>query len=80
MTEESQVAVDNHFADVMADYYAKKAQVAAAAEKGETVTFGLFKPVKLRKNLKKFRLQKLKQNKKNTIVPLRRRVQVLLLA
>ena len=36
---ESQVAVDNHFADVMADYYAKKAQVAAAAEKGETVTF-----------------------------------------
>ena len=32
--EESQVAVDNHFADVMADYYAKKAQVAAAAEKG----------------------------------------------
>ena len=37
--EESQVAVDNHFADVMADYYAKKAQVAAAAEKGETVTF-----------------------------------------
>ena len=39
VTEESQVAVDNHFADVMADYYAKKAQVAAAAEKGETVTF-----------------------------------------
>ena len=39
-SEESQVAVDNHFADVMADYYAKKAQVAAAAEKGETVTFG----------------------------------------
>lgn len=38
-SEESQVAVDNHFADVMADYYAKKAQVAAAAEKGETVTF-----------------------------------------
>lgn len=37
-SEESQVAVDNHFADVMADYYAKKAQVAAAAEKGETVT------------------------------------------
>lgn len=37
--EESQAAVDNHFADVMADYYAKKAQVAAAAEKGETVTF-----------------------------------------
>ena len=37
-SEESQVAVDNHFADVMADYYAKKAQVAAA-EKGETVTF-----------------------------------------
>ena len=36
---ESQAAVDNHFADVMADYYAKKAQVAAAAEKGETVTF-----------------------------------------
>ena len=36
---DSQVAVDNHFADVMADYYAKKAQVAAAAEKGETVTF-----------------------------------------
>ena len=31
--------MDNHFADVMADYYAKKAQVAAAAEKGETVTF-----------------------------------------
>lgn len=39
VTEESQVAVDNHFADVMAAYYAKKAQVAAAAEKGETVTF-----------------------------------------
>lgn len=38
-SEESQVVVDNHFADVMADYYAKKAQVAAAAEKGETVTF-----------------------------------------
>ena len=38
-SEESQVAVDNHFAYVMADYYAKKAQVAAAAEKGETVTF-----------------------------------------
>ena len=38
-SEESQVAVDNHFEDVMADYYAKKAQVAAAAEKGETVTF-----------------------------------------
>ena len=38
-SEESQVAVDNYFADVMADYYAKKAQVAAAAEKGETVTF-----------------------------------------
>ena len=38
-SEDSQVAVDNHFADVMADYYAKKAQVAAAAEKGETVTF-----------------------------------------
>ena len=38
-SEESQVAVDNHFADVMADYYAKKAQVAAGAEKGETVTF-----------------------------------------
>lgn len=38
-SEESQVNVDNHFADVMADYYAKKAQVAAAAEKGETVTF-----------------------------------------
>ena len=38
-SEESQVAMDNHFADVMADYYAKKAQVAAAAEKGETVTF-----------------------------------------
>ena len=38
-SEESQVAVDNHVADVMADYYAKKAQVAAAAEKGETVTF-----------------------------------------
>lgn len=38
-SEESQVPVDNHFADVMADYYAKKAQVAAAAEKGETVTF-----------------------------------------
>ena len=36
---DSQVVVDNHFADVMADYYAKKAQVAAAAEKGETVTF-----------------------------------------
>ena len=39
VTEESQVTVDNHFADVMADYYAKKAQVAAAAEKGEIVTF-----------------------------------------
>ena len=38
-SEESQVTVDNHFADVMADYYAKKAQVVAAAEKGETVTF-----------------------------------------
>ena len=38
-SEESQVTVDNHFADVMADYYAKKAQVAAAAEKDETVTF-----------------------------------------
>ena len=39
VTEECEVTVDNHFADVMADYYAKKAQVAAAAEKGETVTF-----------------------------------------
>lgn len=39
VTEESEVTVDNHFADVMADYYAKKAQVAAAAEKGKTVTF-----------------------------------------
>ena len=39
VSEESEVTVDNHFADVMADYYAKKAQVAAAAEKGETVTF-----------------------------------------
>ena len=58
----------------------KKAQVAAAAEKGETVTFEAVQTRKLRKNLKKFRLQKLKQNKKNTIVPLRRRVQVLLLA
>ena len=38
-SEESQVAVENHFANVMTDYYAKKAQVAAAAEKGETVTF-----------------------------------------
>ena len=38
-SEEGQVAVDNHFADVMADYYAKKAQVAAAAEKGEKVNF-----------------------------------------
>ena len=38
-SEESKVAVDNHFADVMAGYYAKKAQVAAAEEKGETVTF-----------------------------------------
>ena len=38
-SEESQATVDSHFADVMADYYAKKAQVAAAAEKGETVTF-----------------------------------------
>lgn len=36
---ESQAPVDNRFADVMADYYAKKAQVAAAAEKGETLTF-----------------------------------------
>ena len=36
---DSQATVDSHFADVMADYYAKKAQVAAAAEKGETVTF-----------------------------------------
>lgn len=36
---DSQAIVDSHFADVMADYYAKKAQVAAAAEKGETVTF-----------------------------------------
>ena len=36
---DSQATVDSNFADVMADYYAKKAQVAAAAEKGETVTF-----------------------------------------
>ena len=36
---DSQAIVDSHFADVMADYYVKKAQVAAAAEKGETVTF-----------------------------------------
>ncbi|MFR4844688.1 MAG: signal recognition particle receptor subunit alpha [Streptococcus sp.] len=36
---DSQATVDSHCADVMADYYAKKAQVAAAAEKGETVTF-----------------------------------------
>ena len=36
---DSQAPVDSHFADVMSDYYAKKAQVAAAAEKGETVTF-----------------------------------------
>ena len=36
---DSQATVDRHFADVMADYYAKKAQVAAAAEKGEIVTF-----------------------------------------
>ena len=38
-SEESQVDVDNHYEEVKADYYAKKAQVAAAAEKGETVTF-----------------------------------------
>ena len=75
---DSQATVDSHFADVMADYYAKKAQVAAAAEKGETVTFEAVQTRKLRKNLKKFRLQKLKQNKKNTIVPLRRHVQGLL--
>lgn len=37
--ETSQTPEDNHFADIMADYYAKKAQVAAAAEKGETITF-----------------------------------------
>lgn len=36
---DSQATVDSYFADVMADYYAKKAQVAAAAEKGEIVTF-----------------------------------------
>ena len=36
---DSQATVDSHFADVMVDYYAKKAQVAAAAEKGEIVTF-----------------------------------------
>ena len=48
-SEESQVAVDNHFADVMADYYAKKAQVAAAAEKVKRLLLRLFKPVKLRK-------------------------------
>ena len=46
-SEESQVAVDNHFADVMADYYAKKAQVAAAAEKGETVTFEAVQTLKV---------------------------------
>ncbi len=49
-SEESQVAVDNHFADVMADYYAKKAQVAAAAEKGETVTFEAVQTRKVEEN------------------------------
>ena len=56
-SEESQVAVENHFVNVMTDYYAKKAQVAAAAEKVKLSLLKPFKPVKLRKNLKKFRLQ-----------------------
>ena len=55
---ESQAAVDNHFADVMADYYAKKAQVAAAAEKGETVTFEAVQTRQLRRNPKKLLLLK----------------------
>ncbi len=49
--------MDNHFADVMADYYAKKARVAAAAEKVKLgLLFEAVQAVKLRKNLKKFRL------------------------
>ena len=59
-SEESQVAVDNHFADVMADYYAKKAQVAAAAEKGETVTF---EAVQTRKVEKKTETEQEKYNR-----------------
>ncbi len=34
----SQVAVDNHFADVMVDYYAKRLK-QLLLQKGETVTF-----------------------------------------
>ncbi|WP_418614386.1 signal recognition particle-docking protein FtsY [Streptococcus vestibularis] len=60
VTEESQVTVDNHFADVMADYYAKKAQVAAAAEKGETVTF---EAVQTRKVEKKTETEQEKYNR-----------------
>ena len=57
-SEESQVAVDNHFADVMADYYAKKAQVAAAAEKGETVTFEAVQTRKVEKKPKEVQASK----------------------
>ena len=57
-SEESQVAVDNHFADVMADYYAKKAQVAAAAEKGETVTFEAVQTRKVEENPEEVQVSK----------------------
>mgnify|MGYP001055259932 CR=1 FL=1 len=57
-SEESQVAVDNHFADVMADYYAKKAQVAAAAEKGETVTFEAVQTRKVEEKLEEVQASK----------------------
>ena len=77
---DSQATVDSHFADVMADYYAKKAQVAAAAEKGEIVTLKRSKPVRLRKQLQNYLISRLKQSKKSIIVRLRRLVLVLLLA
>ena len=57
-SEESQVAVDNHFADVMADYYAQKAQVAAAAEKGETVTFEAVQTRKVEEKLEEVQASK----------------------
>lgn len=57
-SKESQVAVDNHFADVMADYYAKKAQVAAAAEKGETVTFEAVQTRKVEEKLEEVQASK----------------------
>ncbi|MFR2572754.1 MAG: hypothetical protein ACLS9T_07415 [Streptococcus salivarius] len=58
----------------------RRLQVAAAAEKGETVTFEAVQTRKVEEKPEEVQASKLKQNKKNIIVRLRRRVLVLLLA